>query len=83
MDTFSSAGPYGNVVFSMFVNIDETGVLFESKPETTVQKIGAIAIPIHRSGSSDRGLTECIAVTTDGKDVPLFLILQGQSGGWV
>ena len=80
MEMFDANGPLSNVQPSMFVNMDETAVFFESKPNSTIHQTGANTVAIRCSGSSNKHMTVCVAVASNGYKLPLFVIFKGAPG---
>lgn len=62
----------------MFVNVDETAIYFETSLTRTVHLTGSNTIAILGAGSSRIRLTACIAVPSDGTQLPLLVIFKVQ-----
>lgn len=65
---------------TVFVNMDETAVYYDSAPRITVDFVGSDAVPCAGSGSSDR-VTAVLAIASDGRKLPPYIIFKGMAGG--
>ena len=66
---------------SMFVNMDETAIYYESKQATTINNKGENTVAIRSTGSSSKRMTVCVACAYDGTKLPLFLVFKGKPDG--
>lgn len=81
--TFSFEGVYQNVLLSMFLNIDEIAIYFVPEPKSTVHYTVARTISVRSLRRSNRRLTTCMLVASDGTKLPLLWIFKGRSNGRV
>ena len=81
MEQFGTGGSLCTVPPQLFVNMDETAVFFESKPNATIHHTGANTVSIRCSGSSNKRMTVCVAVASNGCKLPLFVIFKGEPNG--
>lgn len=61
---------------SIFFNMVETAVYYESKAKTTVHEQGARIVTIRCSGSINLQMTACISAASNGEKLLLFLFLK-------
>lgn len=80
-DAFMRSLSLRNVQDSMFVNMDQTPLRFDSIPPTTIDDKGASTVAIRSGTSSNQRATLAITVAFDGAKLPLFLIFKGKPGG--
>ena len=66
-----------------FVNMDETNVYFNCKPERTVSVKGRKTISIRIGCSTSLRVTLYVTIAMDGTKLPLFLIFKGAPGGHI
>ena len=63
------------------INMDETGVVFDSSPTCTFEKKGASTITIRSTGAEKKRATVSIAITASGKVLKPHLVYKGKPGG--
>jgi DDE superfamily endonuclease len=79
-ERFTIGGTLSDVHDSLFVNMDETAVFYESSPTTTINAKGENTISIRCTGSNSKRMTVCVSCAYDGTKLPLFLVFKGKAG---
>jgi hypothetical protein len=64
----------------LFVNMDETAVYTDNQPRTTIESMGALNVPAHCTGTSDR-VTAVLSVCSNGEKLQPMIIFKGTSNG--
>lgn len=62
----------------MFMNMDETAVLFESKLKSTTHRREDNTVSVYFPGRNNRRDTLCFSIASDGRKLPLLIFFQGQ-----
>ena len=66
---------------SLFVNMDETAIYFDTPHHTIVNVRGVKTVSVRRGSSIIQRCTLCITVAADGAKLPLFFIFKSLPNG--
>lgn len=65
-----------NYLLSQIGNADQTPVYFDMPSNTTIEEKGASSVPIITSGAEKQRCTVMLAVTSDGRKLPPYIIFR-------
>ncbi len=71
-------GTMENLKPSLFLNMDQTAVFFESKTNRVVAKKGVRTVPLRASGSDAKCCTVVVTIAADGTKLPPFFIFKAK-----
>ncbi len=64
----------------LLVNMDETALFFEPQQNISIHTIGEKTIHIRSSGSNNKRITVCLAVSAHGDKLPVLVVFKGKPG---
>ena len=65
----------------IIVNMDQTAVFYQMRPSTTIETIGARAVPVAMRASGSERVTVALTVTLAGEKLPPYVIFKGLPSG--
>lgn len=66
---------------TVFINMDQTAVYYNSCPTTTVDFIGAVAVQASTSDQESQRVTSALTITSNGQKLRPFIVFKGRPNG--